>query len=271
MKHRIYDHKVLTIFAMLGLFTALLIPPTWALSLVGIDTSAASGRAIMAVCTIAIALFLQLVVYERRVKGEVSGALTWSTAGLFMAMPALCFAACNFIGFEPADLAKMNPIPLALLLAASPGISEEILFRGIPTSNWMRLGCDTRSIIWSTVITSLVFGVVHGLNAISGEPLATAAFQVFYSACIGLVFNAVYLRSGSIVPAMIMHTITDFTAFLFLDLQHGGVITKEFTLSFSFWATLAVTMAMLAWGTYLLRPSKHGEIVALWQEKCHQG
>lgn len=270
MKHRIYDHKVLAIFATIALFTALLVIPTLALAYAGIDTRTATGRVIMAICTIAIALFMQLVVFERQVRGEAGSALTWSTAGLLMALPMLGLAACNFIGFTPSDLDKMNPIPLALLLAASPSISEEIVFRGIPTSNWMRLACDTRSIVWSTAITSLVFGATHGLNSIAGEPLSTAAFQMFYAVCGAIVFNAVFLRSGSIVPAIIVHTITDFTAFLFLDLQSGGVLTQELTLSFAFWVTLAVSIVMLCWGIYLLRPSKHGEIVALWHEKCHK-
>lgn len=269
MKHPIYDHKILTLFVPFFLLTLLLAIAGVAFILVGIDSQSAAGENITAALTILFTVLLQLA-YEWRVKGEVDSSMVWSTTGLLIALPALCFAACNFIGFEPSYLEKMNPIPWVLLMAASPGVSEEIIFRGIPTSNWMRLGCDSRSIISSTVATSLAFSLVHGMNSLLGAAISTTIFQLFYSMCLGIVFNAVYLNCGSILPSIIMHTLIDFTGYLFISMESNGILTNELSFGFSFWATLAMSILMLAWGIYLLRPSKSDQIIALWQKKCHR-
>ena len=284
-EHRIYDHRILSIFANVflwlvasNLIAAIIIVATLALDAIGIISLSATIEPasftqrglITSVGSILTGIWLQLFVYERRVKGERESVVKWSKRGMLLALPALGFAALNFMEVAPEDLAAMNSIPYCLVMALAPGISEEVIFRGTSGSNWMRVRGEARDILPGCLATSLAFGLIHAVNLLGGAPLGTTAFQVFYAFCLGMIFDAVLLRSGSIVPAMIMHTLIDFTGFLFMDMSQGGIITEELTINLSFFVTLIVAAALCVWALYLLRPAKHDEIVALWNKKCHR-
>ena len=284
-RHRIYDNRILALFANVILFLAVsnmlslvVVVAIIALDAIGIislanpigEATAEQTGLITSTCSILTGIWLQLFMYERRVKGEQESVVKWSKQGMLLVLPALAFAIINLIGVTAEKLATMNPIPYCLVMALAPGISEEVMFRGTTGSNWMRVRGEARDILPGCLVTSLAFGLTHATNALSGAPLGATAFQVYYAFCLGMIFDAVLLRSGSIVPAMIMHTLIDFTGFLFMDMSRGGIITEELTIDFSFFATLFAAAALCAWALYLLRPSKHEEIVALWNKKCYR-
>ncbi|MBX7053616.1 MAG: CPBP family intramembrane metalloprotease [Pyrinomonadaceae bacterium] len=89
------------------------------------------------------------------------------------------------------------------------GISEELAFRGV-------LFSGARSAlrpIGAIALTSVIFGAVHVLNGITTGDWATAAVQATAAAMSGLLFIAILIRTGSIVPAMIVHWLWDFGIF----------------------------------------------------------
>ena len=114
--------------------------------------------------------------------------------------------------------------------------------------------------IWITAIVGgLIFGVMHLGNIFSGvDP--TAVFQQVVSAIFsGLVFSAIYLRSGNIWVVILLHTLID-TVGLVPSTFLGATLTEN--LNDASWgvATLVLWVAEIGYAAFLLRPSKCKEI-----------
>lgn len=89
------------------------------------------------------------------------------------------------------------------------GISEELAFRGILFSG-ARSGLRPFGAI---ALTSIIFGAVHVLNGFTTGDWASATVQAVGAAMSGLLFIAILIRTGSIIPAMIVHWLWDFGVF----------------------------------------------------------
>ncbi len=112
----------------------------------------------------------------------------------------------------------------ALLMGLQPGVGEEVLFRIIPICLVMRSKDRERLIVPIIAFTSVLFGLVHGVNIFSGADPVTTLFQIAYASCIGFLFAVIYLKTGDIWITMLLHTIMDTSAFLGSETQsEGGV------------------------------------------------
>lgn len=263
--HKVLNHKVLTI---VGSFASFMLLSNVLSILPAVLLEGTAQQLVCSVVTI-ITAFVLLLGYTAQFKGEFDGVLNWSTAGLLLALPISIIAFNNVLGFFSPDV-SINPLLFSLIMALAPGISEEIVFRAIPASNWMRVSGKEGDIIPAMLVTSAVFGLVHAMNILAGAAVSMTAFQVFYAFCLGVPLCAVFLRSGSIWPSIIMHTFVDFTAFLIMEMESNGVLSQELTFGVSFWLMVVVSVLMIAWGMYLVRPAKQAEIVSLWNRKWHK-
>ncbi len=90
------------------------------------------------------------------------------------------------------------------------GFSEEMAFRGV-----LFRALLTRLPLWpSIILTTVLFGSVHSLNALTTGDLPAAIAQSITAAMSGLLFIAIVLRTGSILPAMFIHALWDFSNLL---------------------------------------------------------
>jgi sodium transport system permease protein len=87
---------------------------------------------------------------------------------------------------------------IAVTLAVAPGVFEELFFRGFLFSSLR----TTLSAGTTIVVTALLFGVFHVVTA---SVLAPERFLP--SVLLGLVLGWVRLRTGSVVPCMVLHTV----------------------------------------------------------------
>ena len=105
------------------------------------------------------------------------------------------------VGEFPNAALEATTLPglLVLLLCAAvlPGICEEALFRGVIQGVFRRRGST-----WSIVMTSILFGLFHLHPSNILPPIL-----------LGLVLGILVERTGSIVPAMLMHFAVNSTAF----------------------------------------------------------
>jgi uncharacterized protein len=101
-------------------------------------------------------------------------------------------------------------LPAALLLALSAGICEEVLFRLIPLSVMMHADGGKEKIFTGCAVSSLIFGVFHGLNLIAGADPVNTLFQILYASGLGLIFAGIYVRTENLWLPIILHTILDF-------------------------------------------------------------
>jgi len=102
----------------------------------------------------------------------------------------------------------LPPGPVLAVLAINTlavGISEELMFRGI-----LYRALATRWRLWPAVaMTSIAFGAVHLLNALTTGNLTTAALQAVTAILSGVFLMAAALSTRSIVPGMLYHAAWD--------------------------------------------------------------
>lgn len=95
-------------------------------------------------------------------------------------------------------------IPLALVLflvAVSPGICEELFFRGLLQGGFRRIG------MWPAIlVTAFLFGIAHG-----------SIYRMLPVTFLGVVIGYLAWQSKSVVPGMLAHAINNATAILFVS------------------------------------------------------
>jgi sodium transport system permease protein len=80
---------------------------------------------------------------------------------------------------------------LALVIALTPAICEELAFRGFILSGLRRLGNPNRAILFSAIF----FGISHGMQI----------QQAIAATLLGLIIGFICVRTGSIFPGMAYH------------------------------------------------------------------
>lgn len=182
--------------------------------------------------------------------------------GLLLALPELIVPLWNLLQIKVYDAPLVTgtaAVCAAVVHGIGPGVSEEVLCRSFTVSNLMRIWKDKPNrILRCALVSGGAFGLLHATNVIvTGDPLA-ALVQVIYTAGLGVLNGAIYLRTRSIWGVMLLHTLTDITAFIavFDDSASGMDI-----LFCVFGTLLFVALAL-----YLIRPAKRQEIDALWAD-----
>jgi hypothetical protein len=116
--------------------------------------------------------------------------------------------------FAALDVA-VGPPPLAvvgflLLNTVLGGFSEEMMFRGVlfgALRTRLRLAP-------SVIISTVLFGLAHLLNAAAFGSLPIAGAQAVAATMSGFVFIAIRLRTGSLLPAIAYHALWDFASLM---------------------------------------------------------
>ena len=182
--------------------------------------------------------------------------------GLLLALPELIVPLWNLLQIKVYDAPLVTgtaAVCAAMVHGIGPGVSEEVLCRSFTVSNLMRIWKDKpHRILRCALVSGGAFGLLHATNVIvTGDPLA-ALVQVIYTAGLGVLYGAIYLRTRSIWGVMLLHTLTDITAFIAV---FDGSATGMDILFCVFGTLLFVALAL-----YLIRPAKRQEIDALWAD-----
>lgn len=129
---------------------------------------------------------------------------------------ALATGAARLVG-SPAAVA------LFALECLFIGIFEEMAFRGVFFLMILEKRRSTkRQIIYSTVISSAVFGGVHLLNLLAGAGAGDVILQMGYSFLIGGMCAVVLLKTKNIWLPVMLHAVYDFCGFLLPSLGEGS-------------------------------------------------
>lgn len=94
--------------------------------------------------------------------------------------------------------------------ATVPGLDEELLFRGVLLVLLDRALTARRAmwggqVGWSALITTLLFGLGHGLFIRDGATLAVDPTAIITTSIVGLILVWVRIRGASLVPAVLVH------------------------------------------------------------------
>lgn len=126
--------------------------------------------------------------------------LLFGLAALLLGPPALSF------------------VLIVLINCLFVGFSEELMFRGVIFS-----ALASRWPIWPAIlVSSLLFGAIHSLNVFGTGHLFIALMQSVAAALSGLFLVALRLRTGSLWPPVLFHTVWNFAL-----LVAGGAAMKQ--------------------------------------------
>ncbi|MGF0118155.1 CPBP family intramembrane glutamic endopeptidase [Promicromonospora sp. Marseille-Q5078] len=124
--------------------------------------------------------------------------------------PALLAAALvgNVAGTEWASVGP-DFILAALALGVFVGFNEELTSRGL-----LLVGLRSRTReVWVALISSLLFGLMHGINIFLGQSLGETLPQIGQAFLHGLLFYILRRVTGSLISAMLLHGAWDFSVF----------------------------------------------------------
>lgn len=140
------------------------------------------------------------------------------------------------------------------------GIREECIYRAVIQNIVAKKHAKNVKGIWLTAtVAAIIFGLCHVPNLFFGMNPTAVLSQVITATFMGLLFGAVYLRSGSIWTLMLVHTLIDTTSLaksIFLDSSDLEIANR---LSFS-WSLVIFYLILLGFTAFLLRPSKCQQI-----------
>lgn len=98
----------------------------------------------------------------------------------------------------------------SLCLGIESGVVEEIQFRGFAISHAMSIKNTKNQGLFFLFYTAFIFGVFHFVNLFHGGDFLPTLGQVIMAFGFGLYSGALYLRTGSILPGVIVHGLFDF-------------------------------------------------------------
>lgn len=218
-----------------------------------------------------LAALLMLLVNRLYCLPHYRGMLTLKNFGRGMAMGAVLSGICillNFLSSVQSGLIRSGFLK-ALLLAMEAGFSEEVMFRGPGIANFMRVTEKEEKIPVIFWVSSLSFGLMHLTNLLAGaDPLMTVV-QTVSAVGAGMLFSAIFLRTGNLWPGIIYHTLVDFACFVSEDLlATDGVLTASITTLDWIYTAVAIPMAIVS--IRMISKKHRGEILAVWAERWNK-
>jgi membrane protease YdiL (CAAX protease family) len=169
--------------------------------------------------------------------------------------PTILTALVAFLSFSPFIFGvlhiSLGRLVLIGLLACLVGVTEESLFRGLVLQTLLPKG-----VLRALLLSSLIFALLHVGNLFAGLFWGYVVEQVLFAFAIGLAFAVMRVRTGSIWPGIILHSLNDFAALTLISvtgIPHpmlaGGLIAG------GIWCLMYGIYAAIA-----LRPSKLREL-----------
>ena len=153
------------------------------------------------------------------------GSLKFTLPPLLYSLAIISFAGVMSLkGGVPSWLGagSLSSFLVIVLVTLMVGYTEELMFRGI-----LFHGATARfRYIWGTIISSLLFGLLHFENLLGGQPLGATVDQVIHAGADGFMYASLRLITGSLWPVMILHGIWDLsvTQMQTVTQSQGGVL-----------------------------------------------
>jgi len=170
------------------------------------DSEETTRRGVLVPVALALALLLVFAVATGRLAEAFVYSPTISSPWLW-AVPAL-IAAGIVARFATTSWRSLGARRVVVLVVASllVGVSEELLIRGLFVDVLQDAGLAA---VWVAVVSSIVFGLLHGLNVLLGQPPAAALLQVVSTTLTGLALFTCLALSGTLWLPILLHALFD--------------------------------------------------------------
>jgi len=184
---------------------------------------------------------------------------------------------CMVFGYVVFDLAVMlfsyigNSLAIPTLkltfMAIKAGVCEEVTFRALPISISMRSSDNKKCIVIAVAVSSVLFGVTHSLNVLGGGDLFGMILMVVRTFGVGVLYAAIFLRTGNILITIAMHAFHDYIAFLpFLG---STDVTTHAVSSLITVLIIVYTILTVVFAVFLLK-GHSDEIMTVWRERWNK-
>lgn len=123
---------------------------------------------------------------------------------------AVLMAIALLLNLGATDWASYDgPFFAASIVLLLVGFTEELTTRGL-----LLVGLRSKlSEVWVWFLTSALFGLMHLINALSGQDLGPTLQQVLFAFGGGTIFYIVRRVTGTLIWAMVLHGLWDFSTF----------------------------------------------------------
>lgn len=194
---KLYD-KDETLFAILWIviYCAIIAP-------VKGDQGYGSGLGTLLLLAISAGITIFVKKYHLEEKYGLTGWPKDSRRYLFF-LPMWVLALLNLLGGVALNYHGMSLV-YAVVSMMLVGYIEEMIFRGFLFKGLIK-GEGTKKAI---IISAVTFGVGHIINLFAGQATVTTVMQVFFAVAFGFVFTLTFYKSGSLIPAILAHGLTD--------------------------------------------------------------
>ena len=214
-----------------------------------------------------IATAIALWFYKRWFRPEFKGVVKGEglKEGLLFSLPIILYWIITAIGMSIEKTFAFKGISVAIIATSvMAGCIEEISFRHGLMSTILRNENQENNYVKICLISAIVFGVIHLLNAVVGANLVSTLVQVLGAGCLGVFFAALFLRTGNILPSIIVHTVHDIYAIsVSSSATESGLVTGGFVMSDLLDLLCCLALAIYAI-KFLLPKEKRGEIKNKW-------
>jgi membrane protease YdiL (CAAX protease family) len=95
---------------------------------------------------------------------------------------------------------------------------------------------------WVWFLSSLLFGLLHGLNVFFGQSIGATLYQIMFAFLLGTAFYVTRRLTGLLVVNMVIHALWDFGA---LSTEHSGSDPSPIG-GFLSWITAILAFIVLA-------------------------
>ncbi|WP_020619126.1 CPBP family intramembrane glutamic endopeptidase [Paenibacillus daejeonensis] len=113
-----------------------------------------------------------------------------------------------WVSAQGIQIAPATQIAYLVTFALLVGFVEEVLYRGII----LRLLLPKGRLL-AVLVSSVLFGVTHLLNAVGGQSLTDTLVQVVYAFLIGMVLALLVLKHRALPLAILFHAVHNFIQF----------------------------------------------------------
>lgn len=146
------------------------------------------------------------------------------------------------------------------------GLTEELAFRGLVAGTLLEAFGPGRAGIWkAAALSGALFGAAHLSNAL-GASLPGVCIQMAVTSVLGMLFAAIYFRSGNLWVTILLHAAMDTVGLigsgLFIGTSGGDTVAEAISAYGLINLTPAVTYLLPT--LFLLRRTKVPEIQRLW-------
>jgi len=173
---------------------------------------------------------------------------------LLIMIPAIIISINNFpiIAYLDNRAVLTEPIYrvfLFILTCLSVGFFEEIIFRGVVLTLLLKVFSNHKmNLLYSIIISSLVFAFSHLFNLFEGASYGDTFLQIGYSFLVGMLWAVMFLKTKNIWLTILLHTSYNFFGQVMFTLGDVNNRYDPYTIGITIF--LSVCVAVYTYGIY---------------------